>query len=574
MKEDIYYYQKELASLYETREQFVSKFPKLAPFLSIDSKDPDIERIIENLALLTSKLRRELDENLPHIAESLINIVSPNFTNSIPSLCMQEFYFDTNSKANKVHIPKNSSLKSKSINGVECEFKTVYDLELYPLKIDEVFLANREKSYTMTLNLSVTKENLEFKELDLKRLLLYLGDDIYTSSTLLLYFHLYLQDIRLIAYESGEIFKLSPYHIKDIGFNQAQTLFSYNDLGFEAFSLLREYFFLPEKFNFIALEGLESLQGARGSRFGIEFSFDRAFPKNCIVRKDLFSLSVTPIINAFSKSAEPFVIDGQQETYPIFVDRMRLNAYEIIQVEAVKAHNSDTGLRVLKNYKNFERFEFIADKQMDFYSLNTKTNLKGEVYKTISFFSKDTSSQTISIDTLCSNQNIPSLLKIGDINKISNIKEAQTKNIKIPTVLRRMQINGKLVWKLVSILSFSYQTMLSKNAFFNVLESYGFEGDKQSEELCKLLKQSIIDIKTHSTYIIDEYITKKGIRCIISVKDSNFYSLGEVYKLGLILSHFFTSFASINSFCELTIKCLDCGESFEYPAKGGKKAKL
>ncbi|WP_279039153.1 type VI secretion system baseplate subunit TssF, partial [Campylobacter helveticus] len=83
MKEDIYYYQKELASLYEMRERFVSQFPKLAPFLSLDGKDPDVERIIENLALLTSKLHKELDENIPYIAESLINIISPNYVNAI-----------------------------------------------------------------------------------------------------------------------------------------------------------------------------------------------------------------------------------------------------------------------------------------------------------------------------------------------------------------------------------------------------------------------------------------------------------------------------------------------------------
>ncbi|MCR2065035.1 type VI secretion system baseplate subunit TssF [Campylobacter helveticus] len=574
MKEDIYYYQKELASLYEMRERFVSQFPKLAPFLSLDGKDPDVERIIENLALLTSKLHKELDENIPYIAESLINIISPNYVNAIPSLCMQEFYFNANSKKNKIHIPKDASIKSKSINGVECEFKSSYELTLHPLKIDEVFLASKEKFYTMTLNLSTTKENLEFKELDLKKFLLYLGDDVYTSSILLLYFHLYLKNIKLIAYESVESFKLDSQCVKRVGFNQNESLLSYDDLGFEAFSLLREYFFLPEKFNFIGIEGLELLQNVRGVKFGIEFSFSKPFPKNCIIRKDLFSLSTTPIVNIFTKNAEPFINDGQKDSYPIFIDRVNTNAYEIIQIKAVKAHNSDTGLRVLKNYKNFERFEFIDENNADFYSLSTKKNSQNQSYKTISFFSTNHSAQTISIETLCSNKNLPTLLKIGEINKLEAIKDVSTKNIKIPSPLRIVPVNGTLLWKLVSILSFSYQTMLDKNAFFNVLESYSFDNDKQSEEICKLLKQSIIEIKAHSAYIIDEYITKKGIRCIISIKDSNFYSLGEVYKLGLVLSHFFASFASINSFCELKIKCLDAKESFEYPVQNGKKANL
>ncbi|EAH8813649.1 type VI secretion system baseplate subunit TssF, partial [Campylobacter coli] len=65
MKDNIFYYQKELEYLYEKREYFIKNYPKLTPFLAYDSKDPDIERIIENLAILSSKIHQELDENIP-----------------------------------------------------------------------------------------------------------------------------------------------------------------------------------------------------------------------------------------------------------------------------------------------------------------------------------------------------------------------------------------------------------------------------------------------------------------------------------------------------------------------------
>ncbi|EFO9199182.1 type VI secretion system baseplate subunit TssF, partial [Campylobacter jejuni] len=42
--------------------------------------------------------------------------------------------------------------------------------------------------------------------------------------------------------------------------------------------------------------------------------------------------------------------------------------------------------------------------------------------------------------------------------------------------------------------------------------------------------------------------------------------------LGLIISKFLASFASINSFCELKIRCLDSKEILHYPASFGKKA--
>lgn len=106
------------------------------------------------------------------------------------------------------------------------------------------------------------------------------------------------------------------------------------------------------------------------------------------------------------------------------------------------------------------------------------------------------------------------------------------------------------------------------------MQSYGFVNDKESKELCKLINDAVIDISSKPAYLIDGYISKKGIMCIISIKDTCFYCLGEVYRLGLILSQFFASFASINSFCELRIKCIDSKEILHCPAVNGNKALL
>ncbi|EFO8835022.1 type VI secretion system baseplate subunit TssF, partial [Campylobacter jejuni] len=324
-------------------------------------------------------------------------------------------------------------------------------------------------------------------------------------------------------------------------------------------------------FNFLRINGLDILNNCQGKTVNIEFKFSKPFPANCIFRKELLSLSMTPIINIFTKSAEPLINNHKKDSYRIFVDRSQPKAYEIIQTLQVKAHNSEGGKRLLKNYKSFERFEFLKDNQKDFYSVNTKKNSKGEVFSEISFFSSYIMDETISIDLLCSNGDLPSKLKIGDINTC-DLKGVDTKNVEIPSETRRCSVDGNLLWKLVSVLSFSYQTILSKKAFFGVLESYSFLDNQSNWKIYKLLQESIIDIQSKSTYLIDENITKKGTLAIFSIKDSKFYTLGEVYLLGLIISKFLASFASINSFCELKIRCLDSKEILHYPASFGKKA--
>ncbi|TEY00223.1 type VI secretion system baseplate subunit TssF [Campylobacter sp. US33a] len=570
MKNNVFYYQRELNYLHETREYFIKYFPKLAPFLAYNSKDPDVERIIENLAILTSKIHQELDENIPHIAESLINIIAPNYTNSLPSLCMQEFNFDKKNKENKLIIPKGTIVKSKAIDKCICEFQTIYDVYLYPLSIKEVFLGSKNQDYTLNLKMQIDKTDTRICDLNLDKMVLYLGNEIYSSTTLLLYVHSYLKELKIQCLDTNEEFKLGIYDIEKIGLENEESALFYNDLGFESFSLLREYFFLPQKFNFFKIKGLDILRECQGREINIEFKFSKPFPKNCLFRKELFSLSMTPIINIFKKSAEPFINDNKRNGYRIFIDRTQPNAYEIIQILQVKAHNSNGGRRVLKNYKSFERFEFLKEHKSDFYALNTKKNSKGEAFKEISFFSSNFIDETISIETLCSNKNLPSRLQIADIN-ICDLKDVLTKNIQVPSKTRECNIDGNLLWKFVSMLSFSYQTMLNKNAFFGVLESYSFLEDKENEESYRLLKEAIVNINSKSVYLIDEHITKKGTSAIFELKDSCFYSLGEVYRLGLILSKFLSSFASINSFCELTIKCVDSKEILHYPAIFGKK---
>ncbi|PZT47905.1 type VI secretion protein [Helicobacter valdiviensis] len=570
-KDDIFYFQKELTYLYETRELFIQKYPKLAPFLSHNSKDPDVERMIENLAILTAKIHQELDQNIPYIAQSLINIISPNYTNALPSLSMQEFQIDENSKEKHILIPKGSYIKSLPVNKCECIFKTVYDVFLYPLEIENVFLSSKKQYQTLNLNLKIhTNKDFNISELDLTQLNIYLGEDVYTSSTLLLYIHLYLRELKIISLDTNEEFKLSIYNIKPLGLLPNESTLSYNELGFEAFALLREYFFLPEKFNFISINGLEVLKECLGRNFSIEFKFDKHLPKNCILRKELFSLGVTPIINIFPKSAEPIINHHNQNGHRIFIDRNQPEAYEIVNVLQVKAHNSDTGRRMLKSYDNFERFEFLNENKNEFYSISNQTNSKGETFKEISFFSTNNQAETITIETLCCNKNLPLSLKLGDI-QICDFKDVVTKNIKNPSPMRKYNTDGNLLWKLVSMLSFNYQTMLNKTSFFSVLESYSFLDDKENMEVYQLLKEAIVDIQGNSTYLVDEFITKKGTLTTIYLKDSKFYSLGEVYKLGLVISNFLASFASINSFCELKIKCLDSKETLYYPTSFGKK---
>ena len=566
---NILYFHKEMAYLREMRELFIEKFPKVAPFLNTDSKDPDVERIIENLAILTSKIHQELDENIPLIAESLVNIVSPNYTNPIPSVCIQEFSLKSDSKKNSAVIPKGSVVVSRPINDVKCKFKTAYDVFLYPLKINKTYLDNNKSDYVLKLELSITKDEISLSDIDLNRINLYLGNDVYMSSTLVMWMKTYLKKIIVFCSDSGETFNLPASSLEVLGLDD--KLLDYEDFGFEAFALLQELFFMPYKFNFISIKDLDILKSSGSRNFTIEFVFDRSLPNGYFPRVEHFSLSSTPAINLFDMSAEPILNNNNKNGYRIFLDRAKIDAYDIVQVTKVVAHSSDTGRRVLKNYKSFERFNFFNGENIDdFYSLGDKLDGNLNPYKEISFFSSSQKDQTVTVETLCCNGNLPSKLKISEINEFPARPEINTRNITVPTSMQKVAIDGNLLWRLVSILSFSYQTILEKKSFLAVLDAFSF-GDSL---VSKILVSSLQDIKTKSIYRIDGRMTKKGTLCIFYMDESKFYSIGEVYIAGLVLSKFLASFASINSFCELKVKCTQSKITIDYPLHSGNKALL
>ena len=84
------YFQDELAYLREIGDEFARENPRLAPYLSRESQDPDVERLLEGFAFLTGRLREKLDDELPEVAHSLIELVWPNYLRPLPSMAVVE----------------------------------------------------------------------------------------------------------------------------------------------------------------------------------------------------------------------------------------------------------------------------------------------------------------------------------------------------------------------------------------------------------------------------------------------------------------------------------------------------
>lgn len=82
------YYERELAFLRRHSASFAQKYPKIAGRLMLSGdvgEDPHVERLIESFALLASRVHKRLNDDLPEITESLLEVLYPHYLRPFPS---------------------------------------------------------------------------------------------------------------------------------------------------------------------------------------------------------------------------------------------------------------------------------------------------------------------------------------------------------------------------------------------------------------------------------------------------------------------------------------------------------
>ncbi len=144
---------------------------------------------------------------------------------------------------------------------------------LYPLKIYNVDVGSEGKYTTFVIDIETTQDHLTIADINIKYLNLYLGNEVYTANTLLLWLLQYVKDIIILSYDTHTNFKIPTHCLQPMGFNRNESVSDNDDLGFSAFILLQELFFMSEKFHFIHLEGLEALKDVKSKKMGIKFYF-------------------------------------------------------------------------------------------------------------------------------------------------------------------------------------------------------------------------------------------------------------------------------------------------------------
>ncbi|MDH4273407.1 MAG: type VI secretion system baseplate subunit TssF [Gammaproteobacteria bacterium] len=574
------YFQEELAYLRETGNEFSREYPKLAPFLSRKGNDPDVERLLEGFAFFAAKLRQKIDDDLPELSQGLMQLLWPHYLRPLPSTSILKFSPKSDSTITTCKkIQRGTPVGSTMVQGVSALFRTCYDVALLPLEVKHVDLKSIGNSSILELTFGVNGE-MTWDTIELDSLRLFLNAESSLSSTMYLWFFQYLDRVKVYGGEGG-VEELTPQHVQPVGFSSDEEVIPYRSAANAGYRLWQEYFTLPQKFMFIDVVQLGDVaRRMPGSKsFKLAFHFSRPFSNIVRVGVHNFQLHCTPIINLFKKDAEPIRLDRERIAYKLRADDNESGRYEIFEVNSVSGWTQGTKER--RFYRPFISFDREGRDNEYFYEIHRKSSIKDKSIETsLSFLyppdaSLDVEKEVISVELLCTNGNLPQMLREGDVcvGVDGSPQYATFENVIPATASYPPPLGKDMLWLLISNMAPNYTSMVDVDTLCSVISLYNTPAHyhAQSARAGELRLSGIKKVVSNQAVIMRRGMPVRGMRTKIEMQNTKFGGSGEMFLFATVLAEYLGVYVALNSFNQLEVYDTDSGEEYTWRPKAGSQ---
>jgi len=614
LKELLPYYERELTYLRELSGEFAQRYPKIARRLLLDgdqSEDPHVERLIEGFAFLTARIHRKLDDEFPEITEAFLQVLYPHYTQPFPSCTVLQMELDPKAPeiTTKTVIPRHHPVSSPPVGGLPCQFRTSYDVDLWPLSLTSAHLQQSQSSdylrrlcpkasAVITLEFE-TLGGISVSAIGLDRLRFFLDGD--AGLMPLLYELLLMGTIQIRVSDGSD----NPEHVANlpascltpVGFASEEGLLDYDNRSFMGYRLLSEYFAFPDKFLFVDLNGLDhAALGHSGNKLSVHI-FLRQFPdsdRHNRLAQTLhcgnFKLSCTPAINLFKHAADPIRISHQKTTYPVMADGRKQRAYEVISIDSVTCvedTRSGEAARVVPPFYSIQHHARTEDQRFYWYATREPAVLENDegtdleiVFVDSQFTPLRPDIEVLSLNLTCSNRDLPEQLPFGGSNTATHADFTlpqfavvkRVRPLRKPTSSLRAPNKPGLHWRLISHLSLNHLSIVSqgKDALQEMLTLYNHS---QSQRVSRQI-QGLVDISSQpaTTLITSRHFSgfARGIDITVTLDENAFVGSGMVI-FGAVLERFFALYCGPNSFTRLTLRSKQQEQEIaRWPARTGE----
>lgn len=601
------YYERELIFLRRMGADFARRYPKIAARLLLDEEkieDPHVERMIEAFSFLAGRIGLKLDDELPEITESFLNVLYPHYLAPIPSMAIAQFSFGSpNDKLTTTQrVERGIKLNSRPVEGTPCQFKTTLDVDLFPLEILSAGLESnapkdtRGKYADSYIRLSMRCfGNSNLSELKIG------GTDkrpeflrFYIDGDPQLVFPLYeiiFNQATTVEFRAKEapidrasktftnlqlklpdpVILPAQDFIKQVGFEEHEAILPYTKRSFSGYRLLTEYFSFPFKFLFLDVYGLDQAIAKKfGSHFDVLIHLKDVTPPVAPVTAETFRMGCTPIVNLFKQLADPIYISQQKYEYQIIPDVHRQANTEIYSVDEV--YTVDPRTNSVREFSPFYSMRHAYGEQMEksfWYAVRRPSQRPDdegtEIFMSLvdmNFNPRVPAVEILNVRATCTNRDLPARLpfggKEGDFEIEGAALVSRARCITKPTETIRPPQRRSAQWRLISHLNLNYLSLVNSEtgtpeALQEILHLYNFNDSAVTRK--QIL--GIVEVETQKVIRkIGERIGSgfvRGLQTTLTFDEEEFVGSG-MFLFASVLNRFLGLYSSVNSFNQLVIR--------------------
>jgi type VI secretion system protein ImpG len=608
------YYERELAFLRNMGAEFAKKYPKVASRLLLpqeegESDDPHVERLVEAFAFLAGRVHLKIDDEFPEITESLLSILYPHYLRPIPSMSVAEFQVDPEQVSSEAGLKMEAGavLNSRPVNGIQCKFRTCYDVTFWPLEIAEAEFKTPDRftpavrypdaAAAVRIDLRCNGD-AAFSKLSMEYLRFYMSGE--SGMVHSLYELLCNNCVQVIIRDPKPRSKvpavyLPPEALRPVGFAEDEGVLPYPRRSFVGYRLIQEYFCFPQKFFFFDVTGLDRVcQGGFGQRAEIILvlnQFERSERRQILelgVTSKTLRLGCSPIVNLFGQTAEPILLDHRRYEYQVVPDVSKRKGMEVFEIDEVVSINPQTQ-DVLKFEPLYSYHHALQSAKVQAFwrAARRPSGYRDDEGTEVFLSLVDLTSrpvkpniETLMVRTLCTNRDLPSRLPFGndagDFELEGTVPLRKIVALVKPTDTVRPPMAKDSLWRLISQLSLNYLSLVEggRDALQEILRLYNFTGSVHSGKQIDGLVN--LNSRRHFSRVLsdDGMAFTRGTQVEIEFDEELFVGSG-VYLFAAVLECFLGLYVSMNSFSQLRVKTRQRKEILkQWPPRAGRKILL
>jgi type VI secretion system protein ImpG len=567
-------YLEELARLRSLGREFAQEQPMVASYLSGESADPDIERLVQSFAFLTALVRSRLDDEIPEFINDVTSLVGSDIAGQLPSLSVLKLDAQ-GTIPNGMVIPAGSEFASQPVDGTSCIFSTSWPLIVQPVQLNSCSVDIRGRDGVLTLNFQL--QNILLAQWTGDKLSIYLSA-AFPLAAQIAYGALFKLKEVVMRFGSGASAKSYPLKIQFPGLDPEQSLYPVKSKVASHLRWARQSLAYPERGFFVEVSGFNSVPKPPGIKdFSLDFNFDDFGHSVHQVSNSDFTLNAVPAVNVFDGFAVPIQRKAIKENYlilPLTSDGEQVEVFDILSVTGQKKGDD-------KEHEYSSTADLFTDNTKRAYQVIPRIGIRAgtvDNYLRLPFqdwdLGLDTSEdehaiETLSIKLRCTNGALAQHLRLGEINLRTprSPEKVSVTNVTTPIGYSTSALGPDGLWKLAAHARLNLAATDNAETVIELLKLYLPQGGNDVGRL-NAARRRIEGIEAVS-HASDTRLIRGNLYCgsIITLRlKLNYYaSAGDLYLFGYLLAYLIAGFTALNTYVSVRVQDPITGEIYEWP---------